>query len=281
MRALILAAVISVTLASPASAGPEVPFAERTALLSLDRKCGLFDPGLRGALAAATAQARGALLRSGWSEAQTDDLGRRAAAEGAGHACNDPRIGAAASSARNAFTAWTRLSSMRFPGGERAWTARRTPDPSGFLLRQDIPAPMPATFGVRMNQSGASVALSIPLAEGASAPSGARLYLRDRARAPKSAADLPGRTRTGLAAMAASRASARVMWATARQVEAMDKQRFAVITFPASAMAQIASLDPRESIEIEVDTRSGVARYLVEVGDVAAARAFLAAQAGA
>jgi hypothetical protein len=40
------------------------------------------------------------------------------------------------------------------------------------------------------------------------------------------------------------------------------------------------ALDPREAIEIEVDGARGLLRFFVEVGDYAAAQAFLQAQAG-
>ncbi len=277
MRAAVIALLL---VATPAAAvGPEVAFAERSALLGADRTCGLFDPGLRAALKAATAQARGVLLRSGWSEARADDLGRRAAAEGATRRCNDPVLADVATNARAGFDGWTRVMSMRFAGGERAWTARRTRDADGFYLRQEISAPRAATFGVRQEGQRAAVALMVPLAANEATPSGARMYFRDRSRAPRSAADLPGRTRTGLAALAASRNSATVVWASARRTEATRDRRAAMLVFPDSVITQIVALDPREAIEIEVDRPGGVLRFYVEVGDYAAAQAFLQAQA--
>lgn len=278
MRAAVLALLL---VATPAAAvGPEVAFAERSALLGADRTCGLFDPGLRAALKAATAQARGVLLRSGWSEARANTLGRRAAAEGGARRCNDPVLAAAATNARAGFDGWTRVMSMRFAGGERAWTARRTRDAEGFYLRQEMTTPRAATFGVRQEGPRAAVALMIPLAANEPMPSGARMYFRDRARAPRSAADLPGRTRTGLAAMAASHNSASVVWTSARRLEQTRDRRAAMLLFPDSVITQIVALDPREAIEVEVDGARGVTRFYVEVGDYAAAQAFLQAQAG-
>lgn len=278
MRAAVIALLL---VATPAAAvGPEVAFAERSALLGADRTCGLFDPGLRAALKAATAQARGVLLRSGWSEARADDLGRRASAEGAAKRCTDPAVTAAATNARAGFDGWTRVMSMRFAGGERAWTARRTRDADGFYLRQEMTAPRAATFGVRQEGPRAAVALMIPLAANEPMPSGARMYFRDRTRAPRSAADLPGRTRTGLAAMAASHNSATVVWTSGRRLEQARDKRAALLLFPDSVLTQLAALDPREAIEVEVDGARGVTRFYVEVGDYAAAQAFLQAQAG-
>ncbi len=278
MRALILAAVL---LAGPAAAaGPEVAFAERTALLGADRACGLFAPPMRAALEAAAWQARGVLLRSGWSEVRADTLGAGARAEGARRPCADPVLARAAEGARAGFSGWSRLMAMRFPGGERAWAARRTQDPERFYLRQDIPGPRAAAFGVREDGSRAAVTLRLPLAAGEAAPAAARLYYRDRARAPRSAADLPGRTRTGLPALAASRASASVVFAQGRRLETVEKMRFALFTFPDATLAALAALDPREAAEIEIDAVGGPVRLYLEVGDLAAARAFLAAQAG-
>lgn len=275
MRVAVLALLL---VATPAAAvGPEVAFAERSALLGADRTCDLFDPGLRAALKAATAQARGALLRSGWSEERADMLGRRASAEGAARRCTDAAVTGAAANARAGFDGWTRVMSMRFAGGERAWTARRTRDADGFYLRQEITAPRLATFGIRQEGARAAVALRMPMATGEAAPSGARLYFRDRTRAPRSAADLPGRTRTGLAALAASRNSATTVWASARRTEGAGDKRAALLVFPDAVIAQLAALDPRESVEIEIDGARGVTRFYVEVGDYAAAQAFLQA----
>jgi hypothetical protein len=134
-------------------------------------------------------------------------------------------------------------------------------------------APRIASFGVRHD----GVALVLPLAANEIAPASARLYFRDRTRAPRSAADLPGRTRTGLAALTASRATATAVVAQSRSVETVERARRAVLTFPDSTLALLAALDPREAIEIELDGPRGVTRLLVEVGDLAAARAFLAA----
>lgn len=275
MRALLLAALLC---AGPAHAvGPEVAFAERSALLGADRKCDLFEAPLRAALTAAAAQARGAVLRAGWSEARTDVLGQNARAEGARRPCSDATLLHAANGARAGFAGWARLPSMRFTGGERAWIARRTRDIDGFLLRQDMIAPRIASFGVREDNGRAALTLMLPLAAGESPPASARLAFRDRTRAARSAADLPGRTRTGLAALAASPASANVVHAQTRRVETVERARRALLTFPEATLAELAALDPREAITIDLDGARGTTRLHLEVGDLAAARAFLAA----
>jgi hypothetical protein len=169
--------------------------------------------------------------------------------------------------------------SMRFDGGERNWLARRAPDPQGFYIRQDIPGPRRAIFGVRRDGDGGSLVLLMPLAPGEAAPGAARLSFRDTARAPRSVVDTPGRTATGLAAVVASPASARITHARARTVETGDRgARSVAFVFPDGALAQIKGLDPREAVAVTIDSRTPVT-LLIEVGDIAAAHAFLAAEA--
>jgi hypothetical protein len=162
--------------------------------------------------------------------------------------------------------------SMRFDGSERNWLARRAPDPQGFYIRQDIPGPRRAIFGVRRDGEGGSLVLLMPLAPGEVAPASAQLSFRDTARAPRSIADTPGRTATGLAAVIASPARARGLETGERGA------RSVAFVFPDAALAQIKGLDPREAVAVTLDGRTPVT-LLIEVGDIAAAHAFLAAEA--
>ncbi|KAF0171558.1 MAG: hypothetical protein FD124_3014 [Alphaproteobacteria bacterium] len=283
MRAFLLSfAVLSIT-GPAAAAGMDQIFAERKALLAADMRCDLFTPPLRQALEASTFQARTTLLRSGWTAARADDLGRRAAAEVSSRSCRDPVLIRAASDARAGFAGWTRLMSMRFNGGERAWLARRAPDPQGFYIRQDVPAPPgtnrgAAIFGVRRDGQGGSLVLLLPLREGELAPASARISYRDTARAPRSALDTPGRTARGMTAAVASPATARVTLARTRAMETGEHgARSVAFVFPDAVLAQIQALDPREAVAIMIDARAPVT-LLIEVGDLAAAHAFLAAE---
>jgi hypothetical protein len=279
MRAF-LASIAVLSFAGPAvAAGADQVFAERKALLAADMRCDLFTPALRQALEASTFQARTTLLRAGWTAARADDLGRAAGAEVSRRPCGDPVLTRAAANARAGFAGWARLMSMRFPGVERAWLARRAPDPQGFYIRQDISAPRTAIFGVRRDGEGGSLVLLLPLAPGEAAPGAARLSFRDTTRAPRSVADTPGRVATGLQAVVASPATARITHARARVVEIGERGARAVaFVFPDAALAQIKGLDPREAIAVTVDARTPVT-LLIEVGDIAAAHAFLAAEA--
>lgn len=275
MRA-IFAGLLMLSIAGPAAAGADQTFAERRALLAADQRCDLFTPALRQALEASTFQARTTLLRNGWTADRADRLGRAAAAEVRARPCDDAVLISAAAQARAGFTGWTQLMSMRFPGVDRAWLARRAPDPQGFYLRQDVSAPRPAVFGIRRDGAGGSLALLLPLGPREAAPAAARLSYRDVARAPRSPADTPGRVVTGLAGSIASPATAKIVMPRARQIMAGEKgARFVLFTFPDAAMADLKSLDPRDALQI---TFEGAPTLLIEVGDLAAAHAFLAAE---
>lgn len=279
MRAFALAALFLACAGPAAAAGAEVLFAERSALLAADRRCDLFSPQLRQALEASTFQARGVLLRSGWTAARADALARGAARDVSNRRCDDPVLARAAADARAGFAGWTRMMGMTFPGGERTWSARRAADPQGFYIRQDIPGPRPAVFGVRRVGDGGSLMLVLPLRPGEAVPSTARLSFRDTVRAPRSIADTPGRTGHGLASLAASHATARVTHASARAVETGERgARAVVFTFPDATLYAMKGLDPREAMTLTLDGQTPITLY-VEVGDIAAAHAFLAAEA--
>jgi len=279
MRAFVLFAALFSLAGPAAAAGADAMFAERSALLTADRRCDLFSPQLRQALEASTFQARGVLLRSGWTTLRADALARGAAREVSARRCDDPVLVKAADNARAGFSGWTRLMGMTFPGGERTWSVRRAPDPQGFYIRQDIPNPRPAVFGVRREGNGGSLMLVMSLRPDEAAPSTARLSFRDTARAPRSIADTPGRLGHGLASLTASPATARVTHAQARAVETGERgARAVVFTFPDSALYTMKGLDPREAMTVTLEGRQTITLY-VEVGDIAAAHAFLAAEA--
>ena len=87
-KAILLAAAV---LVSPAHAwaGPADTFYERAFVVAADARCDLFEPHINAALTAATAQARGAALRSGTAES---DLAAAAARHGmaVGHILQGP-----------------------------------------------------------------------------------------------------------------------------------------------------------------------------------------------
>ncbi|MBY0562868.1 MAG: hypothetical protein K2P58_01680 [Hyphomonadaceae bacterium] len=275
-----LAAILFAALACPASAaeGPNAreAFVERRGLLEADTRCNLLTPSLRGALEVGAMQARGALLRAGWTGAQMRDLERAVAGAAQGRACNDARTLDAAAQARASFGQWANAGTMEFPGWERSWTARRANQ--GWRLHQGIDAPIAATFGVRQTNDVQRLALALDLARNAAPPTSAQLVLRDSARAAAPDISLTQRMSLGLAAGAPPASATRAFSSTRSLDRGEHGRRIAVFAFPDEAFAALVALDPHESVELRLTTGRSTQRLYIEVGDIAAARAFLTLQ---
>lgn len=278
MRLLFLATAISAALAGVASAteGPDAreAYVERRGLIETDARCHLFPADLRAALNVGAMQARGSLLRAGWTSAQLHTLEQTVAQAAAQRACNDARTLQSADNARRAFAPWLAAGYMEFPGWERAWLARRgTSD--GWRLSQAIEAPRAAVFGVRQQGAAQRLALVITLERNETAPISAQLILRDASRTALREISLTQRVAYGIQAGAPSPSGAMTI-PSARAIERVSGGRSqAVFTFPDNAFATLLQLDPRESIELRVQSGRAVQSMYVEVGDIAAARAFL------
>lgn len=280
MRLFLLTAAFGLALATPASATPpanaQAALVERRGLLEIDARCRLLAPGVRTALEAGAQQARGALLRGGWTRARLNELERATINAARSRACDDPRNETAATHARAGYASWARTNAMTFPGLERTWVARRYPDAFGWRLLQDIGAPLGTAFGVRERDGAQRLTLTLPLAMAQQAPGSAQLMSRDPARAGVDVLELRGRLVQGLAAGAPAPGAAASFFASARRVETLENgQRVAVLEFPDSAFQALLALDPRETVELRIESGRAVQRILVEVGDIAVARAFL------
>jgi hypothetical protein len=278
MRRSILTALFTFAFIATASAytGPEAQsaFVERRGFLEVDTRCHLLAAGPRAALEAGAQQARGALLRSGWTRARVDELEQATLRAARSRACDDPRNETAATQARAGFATWSRTNAMTFPGVERAWVARRYVDPMGWRLRQDINTPS-AMFGVREREGVQRLTLMLPLAAAQSAPSAVQILVRDRGRAGVDVLELRGRTARGLAAGAPAANNAQGFFASARSIETIEEQRYAVIEFPDTAFQALLALDPREAAQVRIERGRAVENILIEVGDIAVARTFL------
>jgi hypothetical protein len=276
MRLLLLALAFgtAATVASATEPNARTAYVERRALLEADAQCRLFTPSIRSALSVGLAQARGALLRSGWTSVRLRELETAAVNAARGRPCNDSRTATSAEDARRAFSSWINVTNMEFPGWDRSWRARRVVDDSGWRLSQAIDTPIAAMFGVRQRGELQRLTLSIPLARNEAGPASAQLVLRDAARAPVREVALTQRISQGLEAGLPS-PSASMSIPSARTIERADGQQFVVFTFPDTAFRDLVALDPRESIEIRLVSGRSTQRVFVEVGDIAAARAFL------
>src|SRR5689334_1101160 len=162
MRFLLLLAALAFAVPAAADApDARASYVERRGMLELDTQCHLFNPNIRAALQATAMQARGALLRGGWSIAQVRNLEQTVVAAAQTRSCQDPRTATGAETARTASAAWINTNAQTFPGWTRAWYARRAPDPAGWRLSQAIGAPYVASFGVRVTGGREQLALSV------------------------------------------------------------------------------------------------------------------------
>jgi hypothetical protein len=278
MRASFLALLL--VASAPVASATEAPdartaYVERRGLIEADAQCRLFTPQIRAALQVGAAQARGSLLRAGWTNARVRELEHAAVSAARSRACNDQRTQAAAADARRAFAGWVNAMRMEFPGWERDWLARRVADASGWRLSQSIEAPSTATFGVRERNGAQQLAFALPVARASAAPASARLFLRDTTRAQLREIALPQRISQGLEAGLPA-PNATTSTPSTRTIDRVDGRQFAVFTFPDAAFRTLLALDPRETVEVRVEQGRTSQRYLIEVGDIAAARNFLA-----
>lgn len=275
IRTLFIAAAATSMAFSAAAAFPSGPaasaFAERHALLAADVKCALLAPGARLALEAGASQARSTLARTGASVADMDGLAARAAEIGRTKACNDPAILAAASAAREGFKVWARMHERQFPGAQAIWQARRTPEPQGgWFLFQALPGG-DGRLGLRSVESRPQLTAWVSANAAA-----ARLILRDprRTQAPRFLAPDAFSETSAVRAAPPSSADAIVFHARQRAPEARGVR----FQFDDAALALMARLDSRETAILELETANGTVRRPIEIGDLAAARAFLMAR---
>lgn len=272
-KAAVLAAV-ALCLPATAWAGPADTYYERAFVVAADARCNLFAAPIDAALNAATAQARGAALRSGSGEADLAAAAARARSRAGTVSCADPELATVRARVDGAFSGWLRTPRMEFPGARRPWTANRVSSANANwrLQQMSVVGASPVAFGYA--GKGAAHGLTAVVSfVGRSRPNAARIVMRDPVRV----------TRPWLAGDGLVPASARTsIWAT--DVAAADPALLAegrrageAWRFPAAAAAALERLDPRETFAVEFHFRDGsVATAKFEAGDFAAGRAFLA-----
>ncbi|WP_292098799.1 hypothetical protein [Brevundimonas sp.] len=272
-KAVLLAAAV-LALPTAVRAAPADTYYERAFVVAADARCNLFAPNIEAALAAATAQARGAALRSGTAEAELAAAATRARARAGTVSCADPQLATVRARVDGAFSGWLRTPRMVFPGARRPWTANRvsSADASWRLQQMSVVGASPVAFGYA-GKGEAHGLVAVVSFVGRSRPNAARIVLRDPVRVPR-----PWLAGEGLVPVSA-RAS---IWATGVDAAdltllAEDRRAGEAWRFPASVATAIERLDPRETFAIEFHFRDGsVATAKFEAGDFAAGRAFLA-----
>jgi hypothetical protein len=263
---------------------------ERTVMMAADDRCRLFDPQIAAALASAQAQARGAALRAGASEAAIAQVRTRAQAKAGAAACASADVKIASGRVRAAFQGYSRLLRLNFPGDTLTWKADRAASATHVTWRLSQTPP----FGRHRLIAGLAArggepqlfTVSAAFADGAW-PYSARLLFRNIDRSPQPQIGrlaVDPKARVALNLRLPPRAALRVVLADDRRPsEAMLAPRGAagavMFRFPPAVSALIEALDPREAVAIEFlfagKGRDEVRTAYLEVGDFAAARAFL------
>jgi hypothetical protein len=296
-RALMVPALLAAALVLPILATPGAARADSAASLLYERtlmdragaRCRLFTPDIAAALAAAAAQARGAALRSGVGGGAVRGIEARAALKADTVPCTLTDLVKAADRVRKAFDGYAGLREMRYPGTLSAWQADRKPWP---LVVSGKVQPGPRWRLSQAASGGAMVGLTtgegsglvvVTTASDGAETSGARLILRDPAKAPDAVIDPRRRDLAGLAPPRSVTQAflARSIGPAPASLLPRSTETGVMVAFPPEAAKAMAALDPRETATVEFvfPTRTGerVETALVEVGDFAAARAFLAA----
>lgn len=290
MRAslLALASFAALAAAAPARAqsAPELYY-ERAVMSAAGARCGLFDPNIAAALAAAEMQARNAALRGGAAPSTLNATLARANARAAAAPCQGADVKTAAKRVREAFKAYAGLNAMTFPGDLGVWRAVHTQTlfNSAWRLAQDASVGRDRMVLGLAGKGGQDWVTAVGAFADGAQPYAARLVLRDPQRAPSPyIADLAGKAplyarlppASGVRTiLAQTRAPAELALVPPGTSAAM------AFRFPASAAQAIEALDPREAVSVDfVFAGPGgdqVRRAFFEVGDFSAGLAFLRA----
>ncbi len=279
------------TLAPGAHAGALDTYYERAVMVAADSRCHLFSPDLASALAAATAQAHGAALRSGADDNTLDQTLVRAQSRAGAVPCSSPDIATAAGRVRSAFDGYSRLQSMNYPGDTAAWLAQRAAPVRTMVWKLSQSTrfgPDSAVLGLA-GRDGPSVLLAVASFADGAQPYTARLVLRDREDATSPFLNgiqaSPGAVLPLTQRMPPRIATTTFLPSARSGVDAMllpaGQKSGVAFWFPRSASAALANLDPREAVAIDFVFAGAngdeVRTAYFEVGDFAAGRAFLAA----
>jgi len=281
VRRIRIAVVTALVPFAAEAAAPGQLFYERTLMAEAGERCGLFTPQVAAALAASAQQARGAALRAGADRTALAAVEDRARRRAAAASCGSPDLALGAERVRAAFAGYARMTTMSFPGDSGSWTADRA-SPAWRLSQSATSASGPVVFGMA-GQAGNEALVAVAAWSGALAASGARVLVRDPAKA--SSPYLDARL-GGLAGRIPPRSVSVAYLASARAPAGADllppgSASGAAFRFPPALARALEGLDPREALVLELvyPARNGerVERVALEVGDFAAGRAFLTA----
>ena len=276
-----LFALALMAIATSASAAPSAASGllyERALMEAAGRRCALFAPGVASALEASRNQARGAALRAGDTPGVLDALEGRAVAKAASVDCRAPGLLTAAERVRGAFADYAQLSVMRFPGPRSAWRAERA-DPRLRGDRWRLVQALPGAGGWILFGSVSGRPALLDARRGAGPAASVRLRLRDPSRLAAPFLAGPPPAQLSRVFLASGRSPA------ARALLPAGAATGLLYAFPQAAMTALATLDPRETAQVELiypaAGRERADAAPLEIGDLAAALAFLAVPAPA
>jgi hypothetical protein len=274
-RLRILALVVAAAcFGGPAAAGDASDLLyERTVMAQAGVRCGLFQPPVLNALQAARLQARGAALRAGGRPDAVAALEARARERAERTDCRASGLQTAAARVRQAFADYAQLHVMTFPGPRSAWRAER-PDPRLPRPRWSLVEQLPGSGGWMLFGlvDGRPALLD---ARRAAVPAAfARIGVRDLDRVAQPYLLGPPPPSLARVFLASGRGAA------ARALLPAGAAAGVLYRFPPELAGELARLDPREQASVALAYpgagRDRMALAVVEVGDFAAAQAFLA-----
>ncbi len=288
-------------LATSATAAPAAEDAlyERAAVLAADARCKLFDAKTRAALEAAMVQARGAMIRGGAPAKSVESIERFAASAGNRWDCNSPDMKVIAGRVESAFSAYHKYTEMRFPGDVRTWIAQRyTAERTARWRVFQTAKTSQAQYGFGVAEFNGQKGLLLVVDGELARPRSVVLMMRDPRRAPEPVGagflnsvtfrstdkNTPLKDRVPPYGATQPFFAKGKMVADASLTQSGQTQAMAYL-FPDAAINHLENLDPREAIEarLTIPARGNrpeyVERVYFEVGDFAAARAFIRAAA--
>lgn len=274
-----LAVGVSVLAAGPAVADEALArsYHERTFIIAADSRCGLFNPAIQTALAAAALQTRGVLLRAGLETGQVNAAAARARTMANRTSCDDAQLKTVATRIEHAFDRWGRAARLEFRGRDLSWRVDRFggTSPNWRLMQQSRVGAAPVRFGLVGRSPQDVHPVAVVSFKGRSRPYAARLVMRDEALLA-----MPYNLQHGQAHMP-PQSVRRTIFATRQNAANRDLlpegfRQGEAWSFPAETMQRLAQLDPREPFWIEyLFLDDSIARVPFEAGDLAAAQAFL------
>ncbi len=259
-------------------------YARRQFLLDADERCHLLSDREHAALSGSARQARGVLLRAG---VRPDPIRDAMIEKASATPCTDSQLREEAATARAAFTRWAALQRQDFPGQNQTWRTSRNgvEGAMAWTLWQDLGDGV--RLGLAEDGEGSELILALPAPKGAQPPRTVLMEFRDPEKwrdfvEPTLGGLFPARGGDGLADRVTPDALSKRLWTAGhveREVQFPDPDgSFLYWSLPLDSLQELAALDPRDVARLTVEYSDSRAKlYYLEIGDLSAALAFLAA----